>query len=103
MARAEIECGVCGFRAVVAASSGADGRVNVQVECECPAVRRLVDQLRQVDPLEFGTFLSSSVYRAAETCLRHPDCLIPVAILRAANVEAGLALPSDASVRVLRG
>lgn len=103
MTRAEVDCGGCGFRAVVRATSSADGRVALQVESDCPAVCRLVEQLGSVDPLDGArTFLTSPVYRAAEACLKHADCLAPVAIIRAIAVEAGMALPHEGSLRLAR-
>ena len=32
----------------------------------------------------------------------HPSCPVPAGILKAVEVEAGLALPKDASIRVMR-
>lgn len=103
MTRAEIGCGVCGFHAVVMAQADAEGSVALEVSSDCSAVQRLAEVLHQVDPYtESGSFLGSSVYRAADACLRHPDCVVPAGILRAVNVEAGLALPHSLGARVAR-
>jgi len=66
-------------------------------------VRQMAENLQSVDPYtEGGTFLTSSVYRAADTCLKHVDCLAPAAIIRAVNVEAGLALSHEISIRITK-
>jgi hypothetical protein len=42
------------------------------------------------------------VLRAATKLCPHPACPVPVGILKAVEVSAGLALPKDASIRVIK-
>lgn len=103
MTRAEVDCGACGFKALIRAQSDAEGRVALELESECPAIRRLAERLAVVDPYaEGGTFFTSTVYQAADACLKHVDCGVPVAVVRAVHVEAGLALPHALAIRIFK-
>jgi hypothetical protein len=42
------------------------------------------------------------VYRAAGKHLKHPACVVPSAILKAVEVEAGLNVPKDAVIRFVK-
>lgn len=104
MTRIEVNPGPCGLVTVIRARSDDEGRVHLEIESGCPAVQRLAEGLEAIDPCtEGGTIFRSSVYRAADTCLKHTDCIAPAAILRAVNVEVGLALPREAWIRVVKG
>ena len=46
----------------------------------------------------FGGFSASKVYDAFGKSQSHLTCLVPAAILKAIEVEAGLALPKDGSI-----
>ena len=103
MTHVEVNPGVCGLMTVIRAQSDNDGLVRLEVEGECPAVKRLAECLGAMDPYtEGGTIFKSSVYKAADTCLKHPECIVPAAMIRAVNVEAGLALPKEAWIRIIK-
>ena len=103
MTRAEVECGGWGFRIVVTARGQAGGSVSLEVEGECPAVHRFIEEMGDIDPYaEGGKFSTSSVYRAADRALRHVDCAVPAAVIRAVNVESALALPHQVQMRIVR-
>lgn len=98
----EVNPGTCGLIAVIRAQSDDEGRVQIEVESECSAVKRLAGCLKVIDPCaEGGTIFESSIYKTADTCLKHPECIVPAAMIRAANVEAGLALPKEAWIRLI--
>jgi hypothetical protein len=106
MAGCEITSGICGFTTAVRAV--VDGttpyEVHLDIESDCPNVRALADELRQVDALEEITYrrgMPRTIDCAART-LRHPACPVPSGILKAMEVAAGLALPSDAMIKVWR-
>jgi hypothetical protein len=103
MTTAEVSCGSCGFKALIRAQRDADGRVSVELESECPMLRQFASRLQPIDPEVDGeTFFRSSVYQAADACLRHIDCLAPVAVVRAVQVEAGMALPHAVELRIVK-
>jgi hypothetical protein len=100
MARAEIDSGICGFVAVV--TTRMEGRhCVVEVKSDCDAIQRLGAELEAVDPFQEITFRGQgprTLKLGAKHCY-HPACPVPVGIIKAIEVEAGLALPADASIR----
>ena len=101
MAKAEIAAGICGFHASVEASM--DGEmVNLRISSDCPAIQKLAVELTQVNP-----YKEISARRAVPTILQaglkyctHAACPVPVGIIKAMEVEAGLALPQDVVIKI---
>ena len=102
MAKAEINSGICGFTTTVTARADGLSRVRLTIESECPAVQRLAEQLTEVDPLREITFRGNGpvVNKVAPDCLRHAACPVPIGIIKAVEVSAGLALPADVTIRL---
>jgi hypothetical protein len=100
MASAEIESGICGFCTTV--RTKADGaRVRVEFETTCQYVQKLAEQLTDVDPWREISYRGEGpvTLRLAAEHLVHPACPVPSGIIKAIEVEAGLALPKDASIK----
>jgi len=100
MASAEIESGICGFCTTVRTTS--EGRqVRVEFETECGYVEKLAEALQEVDPFREISYRGEGpvTLRLAAEHLVHPACPVPSGIIKAIEVEAGLALPKDASIR----
>ena len=103
MTRVEVNPGVCGFKATIIAKADDKGKIRIEIESECTYVQELADQLGELDPFEeWKSFYESTVFKSANTCINHTDCVIPTAILKAVNVEAGLALPADVTLEISR-
>lgn len=102
MAKAEINSGICGFTTTVHARADGLDRVLLAIESECAAVQRLAEQLAEVDPLREVTFRGNRpvVNRLAPEYLRHAACPVPVGIIKAVEVAAGLALPADVTIKL---
>jgi hypothetical protein len=104
MASAEIESGICGFCTTVRTTT--DGRnVRVEFETECGYVEQLAEALTEVDPYKEISYRGEGpvTLRLAAEHLVHPACPVPSGIIKAIEVEAGLALPKDASIRPKKG
>jgi len=102
VAKADIDAGICGFHTTCIATKNGDGTVNLSIESECKAVMKLAEQLQNVDPFK-EVFWRRSLPRTHELapgCLSHPACPVPSGIIKAIEVEAGLALPKDATIKV---
>ena len=99
--RTEVTGGACGFDTIIEATS-ADGMcVQVAIESECPKLRRFADELGEIDAMQEvlkRSLIETTVVQAAAAQRVHTTGLVPVAVLRAVEVVAGLALPSVASV-----
>jgi hypothetical protein len=101
MAKAEINSGICGFTATV--RTRMDGRkCIVSIESECDAIQRLGEELVEVDPFQEISFRGEgprSLRLGTKHCY-HTACPVPVGIIKAIEVEAGLALPADARIQL---
>jgi len=100
MASAEIDSGICGFCTTVRTKM--DGRVvRLEFETTCGYVENLAEQLTEVDPYREISYRGEGpvTLRLAAEHLVHPACPVPSGILKAIEVEAGLALPKDASIK----
>jgi len=95
--------GICGFTATSQVQT--DGsHCRVSVESECASIQSLASRLDQVDPLGEVSFRGEgpSILRLAAEHCPHAACPVPVAIIKAIEVEAGLALPADVSIKLTR-
>jgi len=101
MTKAEITPGICGFTATVDARM--DGsHCTVRIQSECKAIQRLAAELGKVDPLREISHLGEgplTLQLAAKYC-NHAACPVATGIIKAIEVEAGLALPADVSIRL---
>lgn len=74
----------------------------ISVQSECKAIRKLAEDLKQVEPMnEISTRRNTPVIlqKGALYCT-HAACPVPVGIIKAVEIEAGLALPTDVSIRL---
>jgi hypothetical protein len=102
LAKAEICSGVCGFNTTVEAQKDEAGQVELTIESDCKAIQRLASELTQVDPYREFTYKGEGPLTfevAAEHC-SHAACPVPVGIIKAVEIEAGLALPADVSIKL---
>lgn len=101
MAKAEITSGICGFTATVEAQM--EGlKCTVSIQSECQAIQDLAAELPEVDPFQEISFRGKgprSLELGAQHCY-HPACPVPVGIIKTVEVEAGLALPADATIHL---
>jgi len=101
MARAEINSGVCGH--VTAVEAKMDGKVcRLTITSDCKAIEQLAQELKEVNPM-----MEISCKRATPQTLQmgmkhcfHAACPVPVGIIKVVEVEAKLALPKDAWIKV---
>jgi hypothetical protein len=103
VATAEIAAGICGFTTQVEARM--EGSVcRLRITSECADIQELARGLEEVDPLQEVTFRGAGpqTLRQGARCCSHPACPVPVGIIKAIEVEAGLALPADAAIKVSR-
>ncbi len=102
LAKAEICSGVCGFNTTVEAQKDETGQVELTIESDCKTIQRLAAVLTQVDPYREFTYTGEAPLTfegAAEHC-SHAACPVPVGIIKAVEIEAGLALPADVSIKL---
>ncbi len=101
MTTSEINPGICGFTAKIDAIM--NGRFcNLDIRCDCEAIQRIAEDLRQVKPAEEISF-KRKMPRTIELGLKHcfhAACPVPAGIAEAIEVEAGLALSADVTIQL---
>jgi Family of unknown function (DUF6951) len=104
MASAEIESGICGFCTTVRTTTQGS-TVRVEFETTCQYVEKLAEELTEVNPFREISYRGEGplTLRLAAEHLVHPACPVPSGIIKAIEVEAGLALPKDASIKPTKG
>ncbi len=103
MAKAEIFAGICGFTTTVQASMEGDV-CKLAIDSQCDAIQCMAADLTQVEPfreISFRRNMPQTLEAAIKHC-KHAACPVAVGIIKAVEVEAGLALPSDVTIKVER-
>jgi hypothetical protein len=103
MATAHIEAGICGFTTTVKTRTEA-GIVKLHIESDCEHIQKLAAALTEVEPFREISFRGSGpvTYELARLHCAHAACPVPTGILKAIEVEAGLALPKDVTITVTK-
>jgi hypothetical protein len=101
MTRVVVEAGVCGFTATVEVVRLSSRKVSVALASDCERVSQFGKNVREWDwhhvLRQPGNYLASeSVFQCMQ---HHVSCPVPLAILKAIEVEVGAALPRDVVIR----
>ena len=102
MAKAHIDAGICGFGTTVETTANPGYKVTIKLESDCPAIRKLAENLTEVDALgeiSFRRGLPQTLQKGNEFCT-HTACPVPVGIVKAIEVAAELALPKDVTIKI---
>jgi len=100
--RAEVFAGVCGYTTVIEVERENSRRVSLKIKSECENVQNMAEELTHVDPFrEIGSLNDTpTVLRLAQGCNLHTACPVPIGIIKAVEVAAGLALPADSYIKL---
>lgn len=102
MALVAIDAGVCGYATTVRATRGAGYSVRLDIESECPHVRKIdadIDDVNALQQIGLRDGLPPVLQTAYRHCA-HAACPVPSGLIKAIEVAAGLALAKDVSIRV---
>lgn len=103
MATAEIFAGNCGFNTTVEATM--DGKVcKLSITSDCVAIRKMAEELTEVNPYQEISFKRAmpAIHAAGHKFCTHAACPVPVGIVKAVEVEAKLALPTDVTIKLAK-
>ena len=101
MTKAVVNPGICGNISVVDVERVSKRRVKVNIKSNCEMVVKMSQALSELDKNEvLKSPLHSIVYQLASEYSLHASCPIPMAILKAIEVEVGLALPRPVLVNL---
>lgn len=101
MARAEIFSGICGFTTIVKAQMKGS-YCTLSIESECKAIQRFAENLPEVDPFREITFKGEGplILQLAKKHCFHAACPVPVGVIKAVEIAAGVALPKNANIKL---
>ena len=101
MAKAEIFAGICGFNTTVRTRTEGS-KCQVNIESECDAIQHLAAELTEVEPFREISFRrkgSLTLELAARHC-HQTASPVPVGIIKAIEIESGLALPANPTIEL---
>lgn len=101
MAKAEIHSGICGFSTTVETTMDGD-TCKIEIHSECKAIQKMAAELTEVDPMREISFRRSTphIHEMGVKYCSHAACPVPVGIVKAVEIEAGLALPKDVTIKL---
>ena len=99
MTKVVVDPGICGFTTTVEVTRMSSRKVGITITSECEKVSELGTQLREVDWSDALSLRETVWSTNPRECLTHITCPVPLAILKAIEVEIGAALPKDVVIR----
>jgi hypothetical protein len=99
----KVQSGACGFVTRIRAEKENKREVKIQIESDCESVYDLGFILEETGPFNLRDVIGKGqngnmVLNAASEKLPHSACPVAVAILKACEVELGLAVPKPVSI-----
>ena len=96
-----VDPGICGFVCAVYAQKLEARKVKIDIEgSECKQIQRLSELITQIGFRDiFLPLTQNPVFVSAEKAGCHPSCVIPAAVIKAAEVALGLALKRDVVIQ----
>lgn len=101
MAKAEISPGACGFETIVEVTKE-DNNLNISIQSKCKAIQKLAEELKTVEPyseISFKGDLPRTIELGIKHCI-HSACPVPVGIIKAIEIAAGLNIPKDTTIKL---
>ena len=101
MAKAEVMAGNCGFTTQIDAKMNGN-TCELHISSECKAIERMAAEITEVNPYKEISFKRTMpiIHEAGVKHCTHAACPVPVSIIKAVEVEAGLALPTDVVIKL---
>jgi hypothetical protein len=91
-----IDPGICNFQSEVRVKKKEKYKVDVTICSDCPQLLQLNEMLDSLDVRDiFMPPARNIVFTLSEKAGCHASCPVPLAVLKCAEVELGLALPRD--------
>jgi hypothetical protein len=100
MTKVVVNPGICGFVTTIEVTKEAKHRVSISINSDCEHMAELGKSLKELDVWDvLKPRADCEVHRQASGHRLHSVCPVPIGILKAIEVEAGLALPRDVIIR----
>jgi len=103
MTSVTIDSGICGHKTHVAVKLEEGYQVQLEITSDCADVQDLasdpaLSEVNAVQEISFRQGEPSILAKGREYC-SHGSCPVPTGIIKAVEVEAGLALPKDVTIK----
>lgn len=108
MATAKVKPGSCKLDSTIIVNKAGKRRrdytVSIEIDSQCPSIKKLAEELKVVDGFEesFKKISTSEIYRLSEGKIKHLSCPVPSAILKTIEVECGLNLPQEVEMVITK-
>lgn len=105
MVKVEIDAGVCQFITTVKVEDKGGYKYKAEIETDCPHIKDLIPDVTDFDLMvELTSVYGKQIQDAVNKHLRGScaGCVVPNGILKAAQTDAGLALPRDMKVTFIK-
>ena len=99
MTKVVVDPGICGFIAIVEVVKLSGKIVGIKINSNCDAIARIGDQMSRLEWTRIWRQHAFFFNELVPQCIQHIACPVPVAILKAIEVEVGIALPKDVVIR----
>ena len=100
-AKLTVDAGACRFITTIGASSEDGMTVLLNIETDCPNVKKLAENMKEADAMD-AVYSKISENRVLMRCyefIPHPACPIPCALVKACEVACDLALKREVSFK----
>lgn len=97
MTRVSAKHGICGFETIIDVTKNPDYTVTAVIETTCPNLATIPAEILTFDPVIEMTPAGALPQRLIKF-IPHRSCIFLSALIKAGEVEAGLALRKDASI-----
>ena len=98
LTRLKVSAGACGFQTIIKAEKDGKYCVRIVLTSDCESVEELSVVLERNGTFQLKEIMAKGdeknpIFRASSDVLPHSACPVRIAIIKAAEVELGLAVP----------
>ena len=100
MTKVIVHPGICGFDAYIEVKAS-ERTLKLQIESECNNVKNLAGGLTEISKEDWMNTkdYANKIFKFVSGDIRHLSCPIPCAIMKAIEVELGMALKKDVEIK----
>lgn len=105
MTKVRVNAGACGYTVIVKVQALDRKKIHINIITACRMLQSFNEELGVLDWTKgvFDRFCDSIIYKTAHDKLKHTDCPVPMAIIKAVQVELKGAVPKDVSMKFETG
>ena len=99
MCKLIVEPGVCGFKCEIEVQKEDKRKVAIEIKSDCEQISKLNTLLNSIELRDvFKPPIKNVVFKEAEKSGCHASCPVPIAVLKCAEVEMGMAIPQNVTM-----